>query len=118
MYKLLLHKTMTAEKWMNFPFYQQILMIACELNRIKNLTRTDGSIEAVRECIERAFELTDLTVHCSDGNRRWELLRWRELFSELYLISKHDEIREKLLPLYKVLLLMTRESEALLADAQ
>ena len=52
---------MTTEKWFSYPVYQQILMIANELNRAQNALEK-GDVENAVHAWERAFELTDLTT--------------------------------------------------------
>ena len=85
MYTLLLHKNLTPEKWASYPLSQQVLTIANELNRARNCLDRNYPGDA-EKCYERAMELTDLTVEDS----RWrsklkELLRFREVLSELYI---------------------------------
>jgi hypothetical protein len=60
-------------------------MISNELNRALNCLKSDHQADA-EKCYERAMELTDLTV----DDIRWknglkELLRFREVLSELFL---------------------------------
>ena len=60
-------------------------MISNELNRALNCLASNHSLDA-EKCYERAIELTDLTVE----DQRWnnglkELLRFREVLSDLYL---------------------------------
>ncbi len=90
MYPLVLHKNLTPEKWARHSEGEQILMIANELNRAKNLIKT-GNINAVNLCYERAFELTDLT----SSDPRWrgkgrELRRFREMLAMQYVSAQKD----------------------------
>ena len=76
---------MTTEKWFSYPGFQQLLMIANELNRVQNALAKDN-IENAIHAWERAFELTDLTVE-DQKNKRWlaELLRFREKMGESFI---------------------------------
>jgi len=60
-------------------------MISNEMNRALNCLKSDHVTDA-EKCYERAMELTDLTVE----DQRWEyalkeLLRFREMLSDLFL---------------------------------
>jgi len=84
LYDLKFHKSLTIEKWFSYSRGQQVLMIANELNRAGNLIQ-NNMISEMKNCYERAFELTDLT--CSD--QKWkgrikELRRFREMLAALY----------------------------------
>ena len=48
------HKTLTKEKWLTFPFYKQVIMIANEMNRAGKWIEKNDFLE-VRYCYERAF---------------------------------------------------------------
>jgi hypothetical protein len=85
MYPLKLHSHLNPEKWAAYSKTQQVLMISNELNRALNCLRSKHIPDA-EKCYERAIELTDLTVE----DQRWEsglkeLLRFREVLSELFL---------------------------------
>ena len=90
MYPLIYHKNMTVEKWLVYTGYQQLLMIANELNRAQNALGKDDAENAVHAW-ERAFELTDLTVE-DKKNGRWlkELLRFREMLGEVFVTLDAD----------------------------
>jgi hypothetical protein len=76
---------MTTEKWFSYPGYQQILMIANELNRAQNALEKGDADNAVHAW-ERAFELTDLTAADSKNGRLLkELLRFREMLGETFI---------------------------------
>ena len=111
MYPLKLHKTLTPEKWRKFSEAQQILMIACEINRAKHWIQKNDR-EAVNDCYERAFELLDLTVSLTEKkNKRKELLRLREVIASQYIVEKKDfEINELI---FKTLLSLNPESYAM-----
>ena len=85
MYKLVFHKNMTAEKWFAYQSFQQLLMIANELNRAQNALEKGDATYAI--CAwERAFELTDLTVEDKKNERMLkELLRFREMLGETFV---------------------------------
>jgi hypothetical protein len=90
MYPLKLHANLTREKWEAYSTTQQVLMIANELNRASNCLKSNHPADA-EKCFERAMELTDLTVE----DLRWrqglkELLRFREVLSELYISKNID----------------------------
>ncbi|MEW6558418.1 MAG: hypothetical protein AB1349_13895 [Elusimicrobiota bacterium] len=106
------HKTLTVEKWAQFPLNKQLLMIANELNRAKNWIIKNDS-EEVRNCYERAFELIDLTLSVpTSRNLLRELLRFRELLAESYLKKRNDaETNRKL---FEVLLMLNKDNYNLL----
>jgi CRISPR/Cas system-associated exonuclease Cas4 (RecB family) len=84
MYALKFHRTTNLEKWSGYSRGQQVLMIANELNRAGNLMKKDMQTE-VKNCYERAMELTDLT----SADKKWkghlrELRRFREVLAALY----------------------------------
>ena len=113
MYPLKWHPNLTVERWSTFVFDRQILMIANELRRFAN-GRLAGQSEAIlRETLERAFELIDLTVELARPAVRHELLRFREHLGELYMNSGSDFSPESF---YRVLLQFTRNSAQLLDD--
>lgn len=115
MYQLKLHKNLTTEKWSVNPFYKKILMIGNEVNRLKNAIQNKQAEDEILSCVERALELTDLTISCETRKSFLrELLRWRELFGAYYL-TKNIE-REKLENLYSSLLLMSPEAFNMLAE--
>lgn len=108
MYALKLHKNLTVEKWSKYTRDQQVLMIANEMNRLINGLKDGLEQVALIECMERLFELLDLTIDLQKGNLRKELLRWREVFAENYLLDSDRLAKQKnnLEQLYKVLLLI------------
>lgn len=79
------HKNLTQKKWQQFSKETQILNIAAEFSRAKNwLAKNDN--DEICNCLNRAFELIDLTV----SDKKWqrglkELLRLREILAEFYL---------------------------------
>ena len=75
----------------SFSLYQQILMIANEINRLRNGIHGGQDIENLKECIERTLELCDLAISGVKESTK-ELLRFRELFGELYLLDE-DKIK-------------------------
>lgn len=90
MYTLKHHPSLTPERWATFPTEKQIFMIANESNRLLSALKNDQPEEDAKLCIERALELTDLTIAVQKGTLRYELARWREVFTALYLLSKAD----------------------------
>ncbi len=116
MYPLVLHKNITIEKWVRHSKGQQILMIANELNRAKNLIHK-GNISAVNLCYERAFELTDLT----SSDPKWrghgrELRRFREMLAMQYANPQKDERMNQ--ALYVGLIRLSAEACRLLYPAK
>jgi len=88
MYQLQLHKTLNQEKWSLFSTDRQLLMIANEINRLSNGLRAGQPLTELHSCIERAFELFDLTIGIQQASLQRELLRLREFFAELYLADE------------------------------
>ena len=65
----------------------------------------------ITETLERAMELTDLTIETTSGNFRKELLRWREMLSLAY--HEKENLKNNLIfieQLFQILMFMTRES--------
>ena len=84
MYALKHHKNL-ASRWHKFPRHKQLLMIANELNRAKNLMKR-GDCDEVLMAFERAFELLDLLIDATQTRfMRYELLRFREVLAQSYL---------------------------------
>lgn len=111
--KLKHHKTLTEEKWSQFPFYKQIIMIANEINRAKNWI-VKGDSEEVRICYEKALELIDLTVAVLvDRKVLREFLRFREVLAYEYISNKKNAETNK--KLFFVLLSLNKDSYNLLA---
>ena len=84
------HKNITLEKWSGFAKGQQILMIANEINRVKNILEKNNS-DDIRSSYERALDLVDITIQ----DRKWkdhlkELLRCREFIGMLYCERNFD----------------------------
>ena len=118
------HSGLTKEKWLSFLPVQQILMIANEMNRAKRLFSPPDK-KGLLLCYERILYLTDLTVQ-SNVRRglRKELLRWRDLAAEEYLLfyqsgemerpdnnsSLIELLRNRHLKLFRSLLLLHPES--------
>ena len=102
------HRNLTPERWNNFPHSQQILMIASELNRAKNwLKKRDYS--EVKNCYKRALELLDLTIEISKKRTEVkELLRFREVLSDLYL--QEMPTLDRNYKLYQILLLFNKDA--------
>lgn len=84
------HAGLSRERWEEFSYDQQILMIANEMHRAARMIRL-GAWDRVRPGLERVLQLTDLTIACvTSPTRRRELLRWRELAAESYLAAQPD----------------------------
>jgi len=84
-YQLVYHNKLTIEKWFSYSSFQQILMIANELNRAQNALEKYSTDDATHAW-ERVFELTDLTVEDPKNSRmQRELLRFREMPGETFI---------------------------------
>lgn len=90
MYLLKFHKSLNLERWSKFSLDQQLLMIANEVNRLMNGISVHRSYTDLKACFERAFELIDLTISLARPNLQKELIRWRGLFSEIYLLDEKE----------------------------
>ena len=102
------HPNLTLEKWQAFPKEVQILNIASEFSRIKNWLAKNDEKE-VRECLNRAFELIDLTIGDSKWNKGLkELLRFRELLADFYIQPR--KVNNYFLQLYRIFLNFTVQS--------
>ena len=79
------HKTIGRD-WNNKSLPFRMLSIGSELSRIMHVAKSDSRIK----CLERAFELIDITVQDQSlGPKRKELLRLREMLGEMY--SGHQD---------------------------
>lgn len=84
------HASLTPERWARFDLGQQILMIGNEMNRASGLL-DPASLPSLRRSYERVLRLVDLTIatRTRPGLRR-ELLRWRDLVAELYVVPRPE----------------------------
>lgn len=102
------HASLSPERWAAFGIDRQILMIANEMNRAGKLSRPED-LPSLRRAYERVLRLLDLTV---EVQRRptlcRELLRWRDLVAELYLLPAIDPAQHG--AAFRVLLLFTPEA--------
>lgn len=89
------HAGLSLERWAQFDYARQILMISNELHRAGKLGgETDR--ERRRAALERVLALTDLTIAAQTAaGRRRELLRWRDLVAEIYLQPTTDGRRQR-----------------------
>ena len=112
MYQLQLHKTLTPEKWQRYQKHQQLLMIGNEIRRLANGLKEGQNMKSLCECIERTIELIDLTISCQQGSLQKELLRFRDMFTSLYIMDE-GEIRgadDYIEKLYILLLYLNSQS--------
>ena len=110
--KLKHHMSLTVERWGNFPFFRQILMIATEMNRAARWIKA-GDFQEVKRCYERVLELLYLTVATLDDNSKLvELMRFKEMLCMLYAKDECDFLGNS--SLMKTLLLLDKESYAAL----
>jgi hypothetical protein len=104
------HSGLTAERWAQFDYPRQILMISNELHRSGKLDDAPDR-DRRRAALERVLALTDLTVAAQGApTRRRELLRWRDLVAEAYLDERTGAKRQR--ELMRSLLRMSPESSA------
>ena len=109
------HSALARERWSSFSPAQQILMIANEMNRAKRLFPLQDK-RGLKLCYERILYLSDLTIQSnSRSGFRKELLRWRDLAAEEYLLFyQSDEMErpdiKRHLKIFKLLLLLSPES--------
>ena len=97
---------MTLEKWQELSKEKQILNIASELSRVKFWLKEKNN-EQIQNCLNRAFELIDLTINTSRHQRDLkELLRFREVLSQFY-IDKNKDISD-FKKIFKTLLLLNK----------
>lgn len=102
------HKELDSAKWIKYTFTQQILMIANEMNRLKNCY-IKNDFTGIDMAFKRVLELTDLTIEIIKiRNRRKELLRWKELLLLEYT-SKNNSYKN-IINILKTLLLFNSES--------
>lgn len=91
------HKSLTQERWNSFSKRDQILNIGAELQRAKNWLEE----KQVMNCLDRAFELLDLTLN----DKRWkkrELFLLREALAGFY--SKEKKGKKELVNIFRTLL--------------
>lgn len=108
------HSTLTLEKWQTFGTEKQILMIANEVQRSINGIENQQDEKTIKDAMERGLELTDITCTTARPQLQKELLRWRDLFGQAYLILPEAEILKKLL---RSLVLLNGASAKMLAIA-
>jgi hypothetical protein len=76
------HQTL-EKRWKTMPVYQQILMIANEMNRAENLK---NDLKEYKNALERALELMDFSIDAIQNRPMLrEFLRARELVAALYV---------------------------------
>ena len=97
------HTTLTIEKWNGLAWEKRLLNVGSELMRVKSgFEKKDFA--RVKNAIERAFELIDLTLESRIENGspyfRKEMLRFRETLAEVY--SNIAQSTEKFKCLFKV----------------
>jgi len=91
------HVGLEVERWAEFDFGPQILMIANEFHRARKLTDPVDR-ERRRRSLERVYALIDLTIAANKlHSRRRELLRWREQLGLAYLEADARPERERAL---------------------
>ena len=97
---------MTPEKWQRLSKEEQILNIAAELSRAKFWLK-EKNREQVLNCLNRAFELIDLTINASRHQKDLkELLRFRDILAQFY-IDKDKNLNE-FTKIFKTLLMFNK----------
>ena len=100
------HKNLTQERWQKFSKEEQILNIAAELSRAKFWLEKKNE-EQILNCLNRAFELIDLTINTFKNQRALkELLRFREVLAQFYI--NEDKNIEEFKKIFKTLLMFKR----------
>lgn len=102
------HAGLSAERWRQFSFDQQILMIANEMHRAGKLFGP-ADADRLRNSYARVLRLADLT---SGGSMRRamrkELRRWREVVAIQYVSTAPSAVAHR--AAYRVLLRFTPEA--------
>lgn len=86
-------------------------MIGNEIQRLSDFIKMDSQENVITETLERAMELTDLTIETTSGNFRKELLRWREMLSLAY--HEKDNLKDDvhfIEQLFQAIMFFTPES--------
>lgn len=97
---------MTPEKWQKFSKEEQILNIAAELSRTKFWLKERNSEQALN-CLNRAFELIDLTINASHHQKDLnELLRFRDVLAQFYI--DEDKNIDEFMKIFKTLLMLNK----------
>ncbi len=105
--KLKYHQTLNSERWRNFSFSQQILMIGSELLRAEKMI-LKNDYDEVKRCYERALELIYLTVVTTHRfHRLRELLRFKEALLDAYSMKPTLRVNRIL---FQTLMLMDGEA--------
>jgi hypothetical protein len=100
------HKNLTQEKWQKFSKEKQILNIASELSRTKFWLEKKNE-EQILNCLNRTFELIDLTINAFKNQRALkELLLFREILSQFYI--NKDKNPEEFKKILKTLLMFSK----------
>ncbi len=92
--KLKYHPHLSVEKWRVLAWDKRILHIASEMSRTKQWIQEKEETPAMRS-LERALELTDLTLETALEEKRdsflKEFLRFREMLASFYAGLCKDE---------------------------
>jgi hypothetical protein len=97
---------MTTEKWQKFSKEEQILNIAAELSRAKFWLK-EKNREQFLNCLNRAFELIDLTINASRHQRDLkELSRFRDVLAQFYI--DEDKNINEFAKIFKTLLMLNK----------
>lgn len=80
------HPTLAAGDWAKKPFFEQMGNIGSEVSRACRWKEKQKP-EMMEKAFERGLELLDLTIQCSRGPKRRELLRAREVLCDFFVGS-------------------------------
>jgi len=100
------YRNLTQKRWQGFSEETQILNIAAELSRAKFWLEKKNE-EQVLNCLNRAFELIDLTIYTWRQQKNLkELLRFREVLAQFY--TNRDKNIEEFKKIFKTLLMFKK----------
>ena len=79
-------------RWSQFSFFEQMGHIGSEISRAR-IWQERKEAQACNRCIERAFDLVDLSM----ADKRWrgrlkELCRLREFLADQYGVTRHYQV--------------------------
>ena len=102
------HSSLKTERWAKFTRTQQIIQVACEMQRGSNRTECNDRVN-LKHCYERALRLAELTIAVSDdASLQRQLSDWREEIAALSMHEKPDASAHR--NLYRILLLLDPEA--------
>lgn len=92
------HKKMASGNWSNLSLSEQMANVGSEVERAINWKNKGNSIYS-QKAFERALELLDLTISCSNKSSLKELTRTREVLVDYFIgdnqYSSSDDLWRK-----------------------